>query len=69
MASILKLDANDRRSPAWIKIKAYLTAELDLLRRKNDNDYDAVVTAELRGNIARVKELLAAGKEANEPQE
>jgi hypothetical protein len=67
--SALRLDANDRRSTVWIKIKAHLTAELDLLRRKNDNDYDAVVTAELRGNIARIKALLAAGGEANEPEE
>jgi len=65
MASILKLDANDRRSAVWIKIKAHLTAELDLLRRKNDNDYDAVETACLRGQIAHAKGMLEAGGAAD----
>jgi hypothetical protein len=68
MASILKLDANDRRSSAWLKIKAHLTAELDLMRRKNDNDYDAVETAGLRGQIAHAKAMLEAGGAVEESE-
>jgi len=58
------LDANDLRSSTWVKLRAHLNEELARMRIKNDNDsYDAVETAKIRGDIARLKKMLGLEKD------
>lgn len=54
---------DERDSPAWAKLRAHLQAELDRLRVYNDKNHDAVETATTRGEIARIKWVLALGEE------
>jgi hypothetical protein len=56
------LDANDRASLAWRKLKAHLEQRLQALRVKNDNDLDPISTAHTRGLIKGVKDMLALGE-------
>lgn len=59
------LDSHDRRTPAVLKLIAYLEARLVEHRAKNDNPLDADATATLRGRIAELKhlqDLLATGE-------
>lgn len=51
----------DRQSACWQKLKPYLEAQLDLLRKKNDASLAEQMTARLRGRIAAVKDLLSLG--------
>lgn len=60
----LKLSAQERRVPVWLRIEEALLAELDVLRRQNDAPVDEIQTARLRGRIAELKDLLAIGKDA-----
>lgn len=53
----------DLSQPTWIKVKNYLEAELLKLRVRNDEDMNEVETALLRGEIKRIKMLLALEKE------
>lgn len=54
------LNAADLQSPTWRKLKEHMEAQLDKLRLKNDDQkHDAVATAYLRGDIRRLKNLLA----------
>ena len=57
----LVLTETEIRSALWIKISAYLEQDLKSLRASNDNDQGENDTAKLRGQIAKVKELLRAG--------
>ena len=60
------LDAIERNSPTWLKIKEYLEAELAKLRRSNDSqDLSETQTASLRGEIARIKVTLTLGDTPN----
>ena len=55
-----RLDDQDANSALWKKLKAHLETDLNNLRRKNDGiDNDAIQTAFIRGQIAKVKALLA----------
>lgn len=56
-ASLLTYD--DRHSPGVVKIRKHLEAELDSLRRYNDKSRPESETEFTRGEIARVKALLA----------
>lgn len=45
--------------PTWVAIRKHLEAEIDRLRKANDNvDLDPIKTAGLRARIAAVKDLL-----------
>lgn len=57
------LDAADRQSAAWLRLRAHLEKRLDGLRRENDRAQPAEDTAELRGRIAECKRMLALGEE------
>lgn len=57
----LELNDRDLQSELWLKLLPYLAARLALLRRKNDTNLTIEQTAALRGQIAEVKNLLAAG--------
>lgn len=53
------LTHDDRHSPGVAKIRKYLEMELELLRRYNDKSRPEAQTEYTRGEIARVKALLA----------
>lgn len=57
MATLLTYD--DRHSPGVAKLRQHLEAELDSLRKYNDKSRPEVITEFTRGEIARVKALLA----------
>jgi hypothetical protein len=57
-----KLDAADRQSLTWRKLSAHIEQSLHKLRAKNDNDLDPISTANVRGRIAGLKNLLALGE-------
>jgi len=55
----LSLTFEERHSALWLKLKEHMEQQLDLLRRKNDGSHDEIVTANIRGRIAILKELSA----------
>lgn len=57
---LLLTDA-DRNSSLWLRMAEHLEVRLYQLRRKNDNHLPVEQTAALRGSIAELKKLLAAG--------
>lgn len=61
-------DPRDFQTDAWARLRQHLEAELAKLRAANDNEQlDAVQTALLRGEIRRVKNLLALDKRPGKP--
>ena len=58
---VLLLNEHERLSSAWLKVKAFLEAELDNRREKNDNNLSPEKTAWLRGQIEQIKIILKAG--------
>ena len=55
----------DFNSPTWRAIEKLAGQQLTTLREKNDSlSLDAIRTAELRGRIAALKDLLALGNPA-----
>ena len=63
MAALLTYD--DRHSPGVVKIRKHLELELESLRRYNDKSRPEAETEFTRGEIARVKAMLA---ECEEPK-
>lgn len=58
------IDEFDRTSAVWKKLKPFLEARLESLRKMNDSPKrGADVTAYLRGQIAELKVLIALDKE------
>lgn len=58
------IDASDRRSEAWIKLKKFYEERLAAARRRNDNvKLSLDDTLVLRGRIAECKAILALDKE------
>ncbi len=57
----LELTDAELVSGMWMKMRMHLQARLDLLRRQNDSNLDPAETADVRGRIAEIKNLLAAG--------
>lgn len=58
---VFRLSTAERASPLWGRLRVYLEDELAAQRRKNDAALNTVDTATVRGNIARIKNLLALG--------
>ena len=56
----------EQQNPVWLKLKAHLESELARLRSLNDKMTSEVSTAETRGRIAQIKDLL---KVEDEPPE
>lgn len=48
------------QSATWIKLQEYIEEQIEALRLKNDASLDERETARLRGQIAALKNLLAA---------
>lgn len=57
----MMLEKHERQSAVWIKLRDHMAQRLADLRTKNDGPHDGVDTANLRGRIAQLKELLALG--------
>jgi len=57
-----RLSEIESASAVWTRVSAHLKARLQLLREKNDTTLDPLETSRLRGQIAEIKNLLAAGK-------
>ncbi len=57
------LDRHERDSAVWKRLKAHLESELDIQRKKNDGDLPPDQTNRVRGNIARIKALLALDRD------
>lgn len=57
----LTLKDSEINSPAWRRIEAYLRAQIERYRAKNDKDLPPDETANLRGRIAELNRILAAG--------
>jgi hypothetical protein len=55
------INAFDRDSQTWRKLKKHLDDRIAALRIQNDGAHDAVKTADIRGAIRFAKELLALG--------
>lgn len=63
--SDLALSQADKNSALWRRLKKHMQAERDSHRRKNDSiSLDERQTANLRGRIAQLNELLALDEEA-----
>lgn len=57
-----ELTTGEKLSPIWARLKAHFEAELQVLRARNDNPkLTEAETAALRGNISRLKAILALG--------
>lgn len=63
---LLQLNLSERNSALWMRLREHLEHELALLRAQNDDDRDPVATAHIRGEIARLKTLLALDSEPSE---
>jgi ribosomal protein L30/L7E len=55
----LTLTHEERHSALWLKLKEHIAEQIDMLRRRNDGDFDAVTTASIRGQIRALKNLVA----------
>jgi len=58
MKNRLELSPDELRSRVWLKVRAFLQAELDALRIANDTDLDIIKTSQIRGQIKAVRRLL-----------
>lgn len=52
------LTSMERQSAQWKRLLEHMRAELDALRKKNDNPLDPIVTADVRGQIRQLKQLI-----------
>lgn len=59
MTTKLLLNAAEKQTALWVKIKAHLESRLEICRKQNDGDADAVQTAKMRGRILELKSFLA----------
>lgn len=55
----------EARTPLWMRLRGHMEQRLAELRAQNDTPLDDRKTAELRGRIAMLKELLAADRPLN----
>jgi hypothetical protein len=54
----MKLTQGERNTAVWAKIEQYAREKLDVLRKKNDAPLTDLQTAQIRGRIAELKDLL-----------
>lgn len=59
-----ELTDGEKLSTTWVRLKAHLEDELALQRARNDNaKLTEAETASLRGNISRLKAIIALGND------
>ena len=63
----IRLEAHERTSPTWLRLSKLMNARLAELRAQNDAHLPTERTADLRGRIAMLKELLSLGDEPRKP--
>ena len=63
-----KLAAHERTNPLWIRLEQHMRDQLADLRQMNDAPMTPERTADLRGRIAQLKELLALADPPRTPQ-
>ncbi len=63
-----KLQPQDRTNPLWMRLEAHMRKQLAELRPRNDAHLPPKRTADIRGRIAQLKELLALANEPKTPQ-
>lgn len=63
----MSLRPEDFETDTWSRLAQHIHTELQQLRVKNDAHLDAERTATLRGEIKRLKELLALPEKVNRP--
>lgn len=63
-----KLQPQDRTNPLWLRLEAHMHQTLADLRARNDAHLAPERTADIRGRIAQLKELLALANEPKTPQ-
>lgn len=54
----MKLQKHEIENPLWQRLKVHLGERLGELRAQNDNALNEVDTAQLRGRIKEIKQLL-----------
>jgi hypothetical protein len=62
----LKLTNSQKQSSAWMAVLKHMHTRQAALREQNDGNHSAEVTANLRGQIAMLKELIDLDKDAPE---
>lgn len=60
-AARAELTTGDKNSQAWLKVEAHCHYRLNTLRSMNDGDHDERKTAEIRGRIKELKNILSLG--------
>lgn len=58
-----ELSAGEKISPLWLRLTAYLEDQLKLQRARNDANQSEFDTAIIRGDIKRLKAMLALGND------
>lgn len=66
-AGRFELAGHERTSPVWLRLSKHMEARLSELRAMNDAHLPAERTADIRGRIAMLKELLSLGDEPRKP--
>ena len=63
------LAAHERTHPLWLRMERHMQDRLATLREQNDATATPERTADTRGRIAMLKELLSLGKEPRKPED
>lgn len=61
------LAAHERTNPLWKRLERHMQDRLATLRQQNDATATPERTADIRGRIAMLKELLSLGDEPRTP--
>ncbi len=63
-----RLAPHERINPLWVALERHMQQSLAELRALNDTSLPPERTADIRGRIAQLKELLALANEPKTPQ-
>ena len=66
-AQRFELAGHERTSPVWLRLSKHMESRMAELRAQNDAHLPPERTADLRGRIAMLKELLSLGAEPRKP--
>ena len=68
MPERFSLAPHERTSPLWQSLERHMDDRLAQLRAQNDAHLPAERTADIRGRIAQLKELMSLAKPPREPE-
>ena len=63
------LAVHERTSPTWKRLEQHMINRMALLRAQNDAPATPERTADIRGRIAMLKEILSLGEEPRTPKD